>query len=336
MSAMIRLPHSMPRQKRRSRLPAALCLPLALAIIVLVASGATPLAAQRGPAFVVAESGRGYARLQDAVNAIGGRSGTILIAPGSYRDCAVQQAGAITYRAAEAGKVTFDGGICEGKAALVLRGQTAAIDGLIFQNMRVPDRNGAGIRLEKGDLTIDNSLFRNSEQGLLTAEDPTGRIIIRYSTFSGLGRCDGGYSCAHSIYIGGYGALTVENSRFERGLGGHYVKSRAPDVRITGSSFDDTQGRATNYMIDLPAGSRGLIAGNRFVQGRDKENFSSFIAVAAEGARNSSAGLRIEDNDASLAPGVKRATMFVANWSRDRLALGANRLGPGLGAYEER
>jgi Right handed beta helix region len=313
-------------------------LPFMLATIIITLPLSLNIAsAQRGgAAFTIEGSNKGYDRLQDAVSAIGGGQGTIVIAPGHYKDCAIQQAGQLVYQAMEPGTAIFDGGICEGKAALVLRGQAAKIDGLVFQNMRVPDKNGAGIRLEKGNLDIENSLFRNSEQGLLTADDPSARITIRYSTFSRLGRCDGGFSCAHSIYIGKYGTLIVENSRFEKGNGGHYVKSRSSNVTVTGSSFDDTQGKATNYMIDLPAGSRGTIAGNKFVQGKDKENYSAFIAVSAEGGGNSSTGLRITDNDASIAPGVDRDTIFVANWSRDTLALGTNRLGAGLTPYETR
>src|SRR3546814_6409499 len=75
--------------------------------------------------------------------------------------------------------------------------------------MRVPDANGAGIRLERGNLEVANSLFRNSEQGILTADDTASEIRIDRSTFQHLGRCDRGLSCAHSIYVGAYGKLTV-------------------------------------------------------------------------------------------------------------------------------
>ena len=74
-------------------------------------------------------------------------------------------AGRITFAATEPGSVIFDGVTCEGKAALVLRGAGATVDGIVFQNMRVPDGNGAGIRLEKSDLTVTNSMFRASEEG---------------------------------------------------------------------------------------------------------------------------------------------------------------------------
>ncbi len=230
----------------------------------------------------------------------------------------------------------FDAAVCEGKATIVMRGQSAKIDGIIFQNIAVADGNGAGIRLEKGDLTVTRSVFRNSEQGILTANDNSGSIIVDQSTFSGLGRCDRGLACAHSIYVGDYGALTVTRSRFERGNGGHYVKSRSARVDINNNAFDDVRGKATNYMIDLPAGSVGKISRNRFVQGQNKENYSAFIAVAAEGRVNTSSGLNVTNNDASLAPGVKRNTVFLANWSRDSISIQSNRLGRQLKRYEER
>lgn len=307
-----------------------------LIIALALTTAATTASAQSNGAFQVSETGRSYARLADAVAAIGDAQGTILIAPGTYRECAVQSAGHVSYRAQVAGQAIFDGGICEGKAALVLRGRSAAVDGILFQNMAVPDGNGAGIRLEKGNLNITRSVFRNSEQGILTAEDPAGEIIIDQSTFSGLGRCDRGLSCAHSIYVGNYGSLTVTRSRFERGNGGHYVKSRAARAIIQNNAFDDTRGKTTNYMIDLPGGASGMINGNVFVQGEDKENYSAFIAVAAEGRTRSSNALAISGNDASIAPGVDRNTIFVAVWGDDRPTLGSNRLGRGLTPFEKR
>ena len=248
----------------------------------------------------------------------------------------MQTAGNIAFRASVPGQTIFDGGICEDKAALVLRGGGASVDGIIFQNMGVKDGNGAGIRLEKGALAITRSIFRNSEEGILSADDASAAITIDQSTFSGLGRCDRGLSCAHSIYIGNYGSLSVTNSRFERGNGGHYVKSRAARIIIRDNAFDDSRGKETNYMIDLPGGATGQISGNVFVQGESKENYSAFITVAPEGKTRSSAGLSISDNDASIAPGVDRNTTFVANWTDDRVAIGANRLGRGLKPTDRR
>jgi hypothetical protein len=307
-----------------------------LAALAVLAIPAAALLAQGTGRFTVVETGRSFDRLQLAVDAIGDSRGTISIAPGRYAECAVQSAGHVSYLSAEPGAAVFDGRTCEGKAALVLRGRGAEVSGLVFQNMRVPDFNGAGIRLEQGDLTVAQTWFRDSEQGILTGDDGGARLVVDRSTFTRLGTCEGSGGCAHSIYTGEYGHVRVTRSRFEEGRGGHYVKSRAARVEIASSSFDDAGGRATNYMIDLPEGATGQISNNWFVQGRDKENWSAFIAVAAEGETHSSAGLSIVGNDARLAPGVDRTTTFVADWSGDQLAVGENALGPGLQRFERR
>jgi len=306
----------------------------AIAVLALVSA---PILARSGDGpFTVVESGQSFYRLGDAVKAVGDARATIRLAPGTYRDCAVQEAGDITYQAATPGKAILDGTACEGKGALVLRGRGATVDGIVFQNIRVADQNGAGIRLEQGNLTVTNAMFLNSQQGILSANDPASTIRVDRSTFSGLGYCPDGGSCAHSLYIGDYGALIVTRSRFERGTGGHYVKSRAARIEVTDNSFDDSAGRKTNYMIDLSAGAIGMIARNIFVQGKDKENYSAFVAVAAEARDHPSRGLVIADNQASIAPGVDRETIFVADWSHEPLKLANNRLGKGLTAFETR
>ncbi|MBA4748025.1 MAG: right-handed parallel beta-helix repeat-containing protein [Sphingopyxis sp.] len=316
----------------RPRPLTALAMLIALAMVIPAQSQS-----QTGVApYVMAESGQGFARLQDAVDAIGEGQGMIRIAPGTHRDCAVQSAGQIAFVAAEPGTAIFDGVTCEGKAALVLRGAGARVEGLVFQNLRVPDGNGAGIRLERSDLTVANTLFRSSEEGILTHDDPAATLTIDRSTFSRLGRCDRGLSCAHSLYTGVWGKVVVTRSRFEKGSGGHYFKSRAIAVDISDNSFDDSQGTATNYLIDLPSGAIGRIANNLLVQGRNKENYSALIAVAAEERRNPSAGLVIAGNRATHPADLGRRTIFVADWSGEALAIGTNDLGAGLVRFERR
>jgi len=310
---------------------------LLLLAAACLAVGATPLPAQTAVApFTIQESGEGYDSLAEAVESIGGGAGTILIAAGSYEQCAVQNGGRIAYVAREPGTVIFDGVACEGKGALVLGGRSARVEGIVFQNIRVPDANGAGIRLEAGDLVVSESLFRNGENGILVANDHRGTIRIDQSTFSGLGQCPEGGSCSHSIYNSGGGALIVSRSRFERGTGGHYLKSRGARIEVTDSSFDDSQGQATNYMIDLSVGATGTIARNVFVQGENKENYSAFIMVAPEGREHSSAGLTVTDNEAGLVPGLRRRTAFVADESGDTITIENNRLDPQIARFERR
>ncbi len=312
-----------------------------LGVVVGFALVAIPMAAVlaqdvRPAPFTVVETGRGYPTLQQAVDAVGDRQATIEIAEGNWRQCAVQSAGTITYRAANPGKSLLGGTACEGKALLVLRGRAARVEGLILADVNVPDGNGAGIRLEQGVLNVSQTWFRDSQQGILTGNDTASEMMIDKSTFTRLGTCENAAGCAHSIYAGDYGRVVVTRSRFEQGRGGHYVKSRAARTVVENSSFDDSHGNGTNYMIDLPNGGSGAIRGNWFVQGADKENWGTFIAIGAENAQYSSDGLVIEGNDARLVPGLSRKPAFIGDWTGDKLAIGRNTLGPGVKPFEAR
>lgn len=319
-----------------------LCSKSLFRIVVAMSFGAMALFLSPGMAwaqerpFLVEQSGERFAHIADAVARIGDGQGTIIIAPGRYRQCAVQSAGDVTYRAAEPGRVIFAEAACEDKAAFVLRGRSARIEGLIFERIGVADGNGAGIRMEAGKLDIYGTMFRDSEQGILTVDDDRIDIRIDRSTFQRLGRCDRDLACAHSIYIGRIGRLTVTSSRFEAGRGGHYVKTRAKTVDISNNSFDDSAGRATNYMVDLSNGSVGTITGNMMVQGKDKENWSCFIALAPEGAENASDGLRITGNSAGFVPGLSRGSAFLADWAGARVTLADNQIAPSMKLLERR
>src|SRR3546814_9194077 len=84
-------------------------------LLVSAAVTATALAQGVTSPFTVAESGRSYATLGDAIRAIGNGRGTVLVAPGSYAQCAVQQGGDVTIRAQKPGTAILDGVACEQK-----------------------------------------------------------------------------------------------------------------------------------------------------------------------------------------------------------------------------
>ena len=112
-------------------------------------------------------------------------------------------------------------------------------------------------------------------------------------------------------------------------------RSRSRLTDVLDSEFDDSGGRATNYMIDLPGGSSGTIARNRFLQGRDKENYSALIMVAAEGVQHPS-NLVVSGNQASFAAGAQRRTTFVADAGQGRIRIENNGLGAGIARFERR
>ena len=92
---------------RNDRLALLLLSGLALAIIPL---GALFAQTPQRP-YTIAETGQAYGSLQQAVDAIGDRAGTIRIALGRWRDCAVQTRGSVAYVAEVAGQAALDGGV---------------------------------------------------------------------------------------------------------------------------------------------------------------------------------------------------------------------------------
>ena len=66
---------------------------LALAALATLALPVSLASAQGAAPYTVVETGQRFGRLQEAVQAIGGGSGTIRIANGRHADCAVQGAG---------------------------------------------------------------------------------------------------------------------------------------------------------------------------------------------------------------------------------------------------
>ena len=317
-------------------LPAVMAATLALAAALMSGRAHAQQKWVAGTPYQIAETGQRFNRMQDAINTIGKGRGTILIDDGRWEDCGVQVDGNVTFQARHPGKVFFYGpNVCEAKAIFVLRGVSARVIGFNFFDIHNDSGNGAGIRLEKGNLYASQNWFSNSDEGILANSDPDGTVTVDKSSFSALGRCGGYAPCAHAIYIGHYASVTVAHCRFEAGRGGHYLKSRAARIDATDNSFDDSRGTATNYTIDLPAGATGRITGNWILQGAHKENPSAVITIAAEGKEHSSNGLLIVGNVVRMAPGAL-PTVFVADWAGDQLVIGQNQMDAGVALYQRR
>ena len=75
---------------------------LAPATAVALSIAAIPVLAQdEAPGITVPELRETFSSVQDAVDAIGDGEGTILLAPGSYRQCAVQTQGVVHFRSTQ-------------------------------------------------------------------------------------------------------------------------------------------------------------------------------------------------------------------------------------------
>ena len=201
-------------------------------------------------------------------------------------------------------RVVFDGVACEGKAALVLGGRSARVEGLIFQNIRVARRQRRRHPARGG--RPDGPRIACSATARTASSSPTtmrGTIRVDQSTFSGLGQLPGRWRLL---------AFHLQQrhrrpDRHPQPLRARHRRplSEEPRRPHRGHRFELRRQRrqpATNYMIDLSNGATGTIARNIFVQGANKENYSAFIMVAPEGVEHSSAGLAVTDNEAGPRP----------------------------------
>lgn len=206
---------------------------------------------------------------------------TIEVLPGDYRgQTAVLVQKRLTLRGLGKGPVFHaDGKVAEGKAIFVVRDGDVLIENIEFRGARAPDANGAGIRLEKGRLTVKGSRFADNEIGILTGNDETTELIIENSQFSDAPRVVG--SLPHLLYAGRIGRLSLSGSRFHRGFEGHMIKSRARENRIVANLIVDGPGGGASYEIDLPNGGRAWLVGNVIGQSAATQN-RVLVAFGAE------------------------------------------------------
>ncbi len=207
--------------------------------------------------------------------------GAIEVDAGEYLgDVAVWNNKNVTIRA-NGGRVRLDaaGASTEGKGIWVIRGGKVEIEGFDFVNAAVPDRNGAGIRLEKGYLVVRNSTFTRNENGILTGGDKDTVLEIENCEFGHNGFGDGR---SHNLYVGTIAKLIVTGSYFHHANVGHLLKSRAAENHIFYNRLTDEIGGKASYELEFPNGGVAYVVGNVIQQSSTTEN-PNIISYGAEG-----------------------------------------------------
>lgn len=167
----------------------------------------------------------------------------------------------------------------QGKAIWVMNGRNLLVDNFEFRQASVPDKNGAGIRLEKGSLTVRNCRFIENQNGILTANNPQIELAVENSEFGYNGAGDGQ---SHNIYVGAIARLSMTASYSHHARVGHLLKSRAAQNLIYYNRLtDETAGRAS-YELEFPNGGMAYVVGNIIQQGSQTEN-PHVISFGAEG-----------------------------------------------------
>jgi hypothetical protein len=208
---------------------------------------------------------------------------TIEIAPqeGGYFDCAIWRASRLTIEGRGPGVVITDK-TCEGKALFVISGDDVTVRNLTLQRARVPDNNGAGIREEGENLTIESCRFLNNQSGILAVSSPRSTITIRDSEFVNNGRCE---PCVHSVMVDRVAALNILRSRFRAGSGGDYVRSLAHVTSLEANEMIDGPDGISVHLVELPGGGSLVMRDNALERGpRSHADLAAVSIMAASGA----------------------------------------------------
>ncbi len=169
----------------------------------------------------------------------------------------------------------------EGKAIWVIAGDDTTIENVELSGARVPDDNGAGIRLEGAGLTVQHCVFDHNQEGILAGDNPASNIVIDASVFADNGAGDG---FSHNLYINHVRSFTLRDSYSTDAHVGHLVKSRAARNYILYDRLTGEQG-TDSYELDLPNGGRSYVIGTVLEQGGSTQN-PNMLAYGEEGSLN--------------------------------------------------
>lgn len=286
-------------------------------LLLGLSHGAAPAAART---LEVGES-REYKLPSDAIRAAkdGDR---VVIDPGEYFDCAVVSASNITIEGAKPdGSAVLTDKACQGKALLVTGGHDITLRNLTLQRARVPDMNGAGIRAEGTNLTVERVKFVNNQNGILAAPNPQSTITIRDSEFLRNGYCS---PCAHGVYVNALKLLRIERSKFADTRQAHHIKSRAQRTEIIGCETRDGDSGTASYHIDIPNGGSVVVRDTTMQKGPKAENRTTAIMIGAEGVTQPTREIVIENN--TMINTGDYQTFMVVNLTATEAMLKGNRL----------
>jgi hypothetical protein len=268
------------------------CVDRAVAALALLLSGAALPAAA---ATLEVGAGKAYPA-PSAAAAVAHDGDHIVIAAGQYFDCAVWRANGLLIEGAGPDKTVITDKACAGKGLFVTDGSGITIRNLTLTRARVPDFNGAGIRAEGGDLTVDHVHFVNDQDGILANPSPQATIIVRDSEFDRDGTCEGGGGCAHAIYVNEVKLLRVEHTKFIGIRQGHDIKSRATRTEVIGCDIEDGPTGTSSYQVDVPNGGSVVLRDTTIEKGPKSENQTAALIIGEEGVKRPTQEISVQNN----------------------------------------
>ena len=187
-----------------------------------------------------------------------------------------------------------------GKGIWVVSGNNVTIDNVEMFGAKVPDQNGAALRLEGTKFTLRNSFLHDNENGILSGANTASDVLIEYTEFGHNGFGDG---YTHNLYIGNVKSLTFRYNFSHDANVGHNLKSRAQTNTIQYNRFSSLRSGETgstaagqpSYEIDLPNAGTSYVIGNVIEQPSSNQN-PTLLAYGEEGASNPGKDLYVVNN----------------------------------------
>jgi hypothetical protein len=232
-------------------------------------------------------------------------------------------------------KIDAGGRNAMGKGTWVVVGNNITVENVEMYGAKVPDLNGAAIRLEGTHFTMRKSFLHSNQNGILTGAKLDSDILIENSEFARNGY---GTGQTHNLYIGTVRSLTFRYNFTHDAHVGHNLKSRAQTNKILYNRFSSlkpgevgsTAAGAPSYEIDLPNAGYAYIIGNVIQQPAANSN-GSMVAYGSEGASNPGHYLYVVNNT-FLNDDPVRGTFVLVGASVTKPILLQNNIFSGIGS----
>jgi hypothetical protein len=241
---------------------------------------------------------------------------TVQIEPGEYYDCAVWNQNHLVITGTGPGVVITDT-TCLGKAMFVVTGNDVTIKDLTLARARVPDGNGAGIRLEGDGLTLERVRFQNDQVGLLAGGDGANPIRITDSIFEGGGR--GGERPLFAVMVGQARLLRIEGSTFTSVMGGQ-ISTSALRTELAGDHIGGGSGDDPAVAV-LATGGSLIMEDNVLTIGPNAPRLGGAVLATGDGT------LALRRNQLENKTGRELALLL--NWTSGEPVGEGNKVGPG-------
>jgi hypothetical protein len=232
-------------------------------------------------------------------------------------------------------KIDAGGRNAMGKGIWVVVGNNVTVENVEMFGAKVPDLNGAAIRLEGTHFTMRTSFLHDNQNGILTGANLNSDVVIENSEFGHNGY---GTGQTHNLYIGKVRSLMFRYNFSHDAHVGHNLKSRAQTNKVLYNRFSSlnpgetgsTVAGAPSYEIDLPNAGNSYIIGN-VIQQPATNNNGALVSYGAEGASNPGHNLFVVNNT-FLNDDTRRGTFVMVGSTVTKPALLQNNIFSGIGS----